>query len=110
MILFVFPSHGKAINTNCRGTCNFSRIDNAQLFSNNSFLLGDLKYQRESEQDETHTYEGVIFAVNYNVLRIGDVGYGWVTLILTNLYFIFNLICKQKQKIICLIPLYFFLN
>ena len=49
------------------GTCNFSRIDNAQLVSDSAFLLGDLRYTND---ETTHNYTAVIFAVNYNVLRI----------------------------------------
>ena len=49
------------------GTCNFSRIDSAQLITDKPFLLGDL-FSRNYEV--IHNYVGVIFAVNYNVLRI----------------------------------------
>jgi len=52
------------------GTCNFSRIDNAQLTSTKKFLLGNLSFRACQTDFEEHTYEGVIFAVNYNVLRI----------------------------------------
>ena len=41
------------------GTCNFSRIDNAQLVSDNNF-----------ENTGVGASGGVIYAVNYNVLRI----------------------------------------
>jgi len=41
------------------GTCNFSRIDNAQLVSDNDF-----------ENSGEGASGGVIYAVNYNVLRI----------------------------------------